>query len=225
MLYIVATPIGNLNDLSYRQAKTISSSDIILSEDTRSTGLLLERIKQMFGFEINPELKLISYYKEKEFEKLSEILEFLRDGKEISLISQSGMPLISDPGYLLVKKVIEENLPYTIIPGPTAVVSALAYSGFDPKQFLFLGFLPKKQNDIKKLLERSLPLNIPVVFYESPNRINKTLEILNEFYPNAEVCICREMTKKFEEIIRGRAGELMKRTYKGEITVVVNASK
>lgn len=225
MLFIVGTPIGNLNDLSYRQAQTIASSDIILSEDTRSTGLLLIRIKQLFGFKVSPHLKLMSYYKEKEFEKLSEILEFLQEGKKVSLLSQSGMPLISDPGYLLVKKVIEKNLPFTVIPGPTAAATAVVHSGFNPSNFLFLGFLPKKTQEIKKLLQKTSILETLIVFYESPKRIQKTLGLLHDLFPNSSVSIGRELTKKFEEIIRGKPAELLKRTYKGELTVVLEGNK
>ena len=227
MLYIVATPLGNLSDLSLRQAKTLASSDIIISEDTRLTGVLLDQIKKIFGFEKNPNQRLISYYKEKELEKLPEIIELLKSGKNVSLVSESGMPLVSDPGYLLVKTTIKQNLPFTVVAGPTAVTTALVYSGFNPNNYMFLGFLPKKPNHLFQLINKlkQIKLIFPemvFVFYESPKRINKTLKIIDEIVPNAEVCICREMTKKFEEIVRGKSKELCARSYKGELTIVLS---
>lgn len=225
MLYIVGTPIGNLDDLSVRQAKTLAESEIILAEDTRSTGILLQRVAKIFGFTRNPKQKLISYYMEKEFEKLPGILRFLMEGKSICLISQSGMPAISDPGLLLIRAVIKEKMPFTVIPGPTAVVSALVLSGFNPDRFMFLGFLPKKESEILKMLDKFAKIkdvipDLSFVFYESPHRIDKTLKIIAEKAPDAKVVVAREMTKKFEEIVRGTADELKQRTYKGEITVV-----
>lgn len=222
MLYIVGTPIGNLDDLSIRQAKTIASVDVILTEDTRSTGKLLERIKSSFSFDRNPDQRLISYYKEKEFEKLPEVLDLIKGGKNIALISESGMPLISDPGSLLVKELIKRNIKFEVIPGPNAAVTALVHSGFNITNFTFLGFLPKKESQIKKLFSAIRPSNhSTIVFYESPNRINNTLKILDELFPTSEVVIARELTKKFEEIIRGKPKNLIGKKYKGELTVVL----
>ncbi|MEK7109754.1 MAG: SAM-dependent methyltransferase, partial [Patescibacteria group bacterium] len=130
MLNIVSTPIGNLDDLSIRQAKTLATSDIILSEDTRSAQTLLEAIKKRFTLTVTCST-VWSYYKEKEFQKLPEIIDLLKEGKNISLISEAGTPLVSDPGYLLVKSCTQRNLPITVIPGPSAVTTALVYSGFN----------------------------------------------------------------------------------------------
>lgn len=223
MLFIVGTPIGNLEDLSIRQARIIASSDVILTEDTRSTGKLLERIKSSFSFDRNPNQRLISYYKEKEFEKLPEVLELIENNSNIVLISESGMPLISDPGSLLIKELIKRKIEFQVIPGPTAVITALVYSGFDLSKFTFLGFLPKKATQIRKILStlQLSDLTTQVVFYESPNRINKTLEIIDQILPDSDIVICRELTKKFEEIVRGRARDLTLRQYKGEITVIL----
>lgn len=232
MLYVVATPIGNLDDLSIRQAKTLATSDIILAEDTRSANILLDAIKKRFTLPVTCS-KIWSYYKEKEFEKLPEIIELLKQEKNISLISEAGTPLVSDPGYLLVKSCIQRNLPITVIPGPSAITTALVYSGFNPGEHMFLGFFPKKQSQIFQLIERLKQIktifpDMVFVFYESPLRIKETLRCIDlacwqagtsKF--NIEVVICREMTKKFEEIIRGPIEELIKRTYKGEITVVM----
>lgn len=228
MLYIVATPIGNLNDLSYRQAKTLSEVEIILTEDTRSTGLLLQRAKELFSFDIHPAQKLISYYKEKEFEKLPQIIEWLHDDeKEIALVSEAGMPGISDPGYLLLKHVIKRQLPYTVIPGPTAVTTALLHAGFDSQQFMFLGFLPKKENDIAKILMKMLEIKkifpeMIFITFDSPNRVNDTMKIIEKCAPTWNICIVREMTKKFEEVIRGTAAELKNSEIKGEVTLVLS---
>lgn len=227
MLYIVGTPIGNLEDLSIRQAKTLSQAEIILAEDTRSTSFLIEKIKEKFNYSINPNQKIISYYKEKEFEKLPEILEWLEDGKHIALASEAGMPVISDPGFLLISTCIKRNIPFTVIPGPSAVTTAVVYSGFNPKQYMFLGFLPKKESELIKLIGKikevkKLFSDCIFVAFDSPMRINESLKLLKEHYADGEVVVTRELTKKFEEIVRGKAEELLKREYKGEITLLVN---
>lgn len=225
MLYIVSTPIGNLDDLSLRQAKILATSDIILAEDTRSAQILLNHIRKRYTLRVTCST-IKSYYKEKEFEKLPLVIDLIKSGKTVSLISESGMPLLSDPGYLLVKTAIYQNLPFTVIPGPTAVTTALVYSGFNPNNFMFLGFFPKKPNHLFQLINKLKQIKqifpeMVFVFYESPYRINQTLKIINESIPDANICIGRELTKKFEEIIRGKAKDLINRTYKGELTLVL----
>ncbi len=230
MLYIVATPIGNLNDASIRQAKTLASSDIILAEDTRSAQILAQAIKERFSFQLKPNLKILSYYKEKEFEKLPEIIKLLKEGKSISLVSESGMPLISDPGYLLVKTIIKEKLPFTVIPGPSAITTSLMYSGLNPSAkdggFMFLGYLPKKKIELYRLIDKLKQIKeifpyMIFVFYESTKRLKDSLQLIVVSGWNPNIVICREMTKKFEEVVRGKAKELMERKYRGEITVVL----
>lgn len=227
MLYIVGTPIGNLEDLSIRQAKTLSRVEVILTEDTRSTIYLLVKIKELFHLAPRENQRLISYYREKEFEKLPEIINLLKEEKDIALISESGMPAFSDPGYLLLKTVISEQIPFTVIPGPTAAVTALIYSGFNPQNAFFIGFLPKKYSELKKLLnnlkefKKIFPKAV-IVAYESPRRIAATLATIDDLSPELEVVIGRELTKKFEEVVRGSAKELMNRTFKGEITMVLS---
>ena len=142
------------------------------------------------------------------------------------LMSESGMPLISDPGYLLVKEVIKRKIPYTVIPSPTALVTALAHSGFKLNHFTFFGFLPRKKGDINKALLKAQEVSLlldhaPVVFYESANRLNETLLLLDSIASNAQVCICRELTKMYEEIIRGTPKELSEKKFRGEIVLVV----
>lgn len=227
MLYIVGTPIGNLDDLSYRQARIIMSSDILLTEDTRSTGLLLKVIEEIFPFKRNPEQRMISYYKEKEFQKLPEVIELLEEGKEISLISQAGMPLISDPGSFLIQHIVKRNIPFTVIPGPSAVTTAFIHSGFKSEQFMFLAFLPKKQGQLRNVLlkcaeTKKLFKEMVFIAFESPNRIHKTLSIINDVLPESEVVVTRELTKKFEEIKRGKVSELISKDYKGEITLLIS---
>jgi 16S rRNA (cytidine1402-2'-O)-methyltransferase len=231
MLYIVSTPIGNLDDLSLRQAETLASSDIILAEDTRSAKTLLDGIRIRFNSQLPAttyplQPKIWSYYLEKEFQKLPEIIDLLKAGKNISIISEAGTPLLSDPGYLLVSSCIKRNLPITVIPGPSAITTALVYSGFNPQEHMFLGFFPRKQNQILQLIDRLKQIKtifpeMVFVFYESPLRINKTLQLINQSKYDFEIVIAREMTKKFEEIIRGPVDEMIKRDYKGEITVVI----
>jgi 16S rRNA (cytidine1402-2'-O)-methyltransferase len=226
MFYIVGTPIGNLEDLSIRQAKTIASAEVLLTEDTRSTGRLLQKITELFSFEISPEQRLISYYKENEFEKLPEIMDWLQVDKHVALISQAGMPLISDPGFLLLKTVIKQDLAFTVVPGPTATITALVQSGFNPGNHAFLGFLPKKMNEKNKILGRMAQTkeifpDMVFVFYESPERIFETLKLIANVFPHTKLSISRELTKKFEETQRGTAEELLSKTFKGELTVVL----
>lgn len=137
MLFIVSTPIGNLEDMTLRAARTLATVDIILAEDTRSAHILLSSLEKNFGLSRNPNTHIISYYKEKEFEKLPEVLDLLKSDKNVALISEAGTPLISDPGSLLTQSVIKKNIPFTVIPGPSAVTTALVLSGLPSKNFYF----------------------------------------------------------------------------------------
>ena len=226
MLYLVGTPLGNLNDLSMRQMQTLSQADLVLAEDTRSASHLLQTIKERFNIDINQNQRLISYYKEKEFELLPKVIGWLEENLNLVLISESGMPVISDPGYLLVQTCIKKSIPFTVIPGPTAFATALVYSGFNPQHFCFFGFLPKKNSQLVQSINRikqikAVDKEMIFGFYESPKRINQTLKTISEIYPEAEICVARELTKKFEEIIRGKAKDLAEKKYKGEITVLI----
>jgi 16S rRNA (cytidine1402-2'-O)-methyltransferase len=227
MFYIVSTPIGNLNDLSLRQAYTIASSDYLLCEDTRSAATLLQYIKNKLKINIKSGQRIVSYYKDREYDKSFKVLELLKQKRTVSLISESGTPLISDPGLYLFKLVIKNNIPYSVIPGPTALITALVNSGFKFKSFLFTGFLPKKEKEVIKTISNFKKINslFPdtiLIFYESTFRIIESLKIFDKLIPNANISVCREMTKKFEEIIRGKPKELINRKYKGEITVVLS---
>ncbi|MBP9691222.1 16S rRNA (cytidine(1402)-2'-O)-methyltransferase [Candidatus Woesebacteria bacterium] len=227
MLYFSGTPIGNLEDLSYRQAKVLTSSDIILAEDTRSAQNLLHAIENLLSMKSVPHQKVVSYFKDKEFERLPSILQWIDEELDICLISEAGMPLISDPGYLLLKTVIARNIPYSVIPGPSAVTTALLQAGFKNEKFMFLGFLPKKDTQLSKLLEHLKQVQVVMkdtvfVAFESPHRINETLRIMAQIIPDRQIVVTRELTKKFEQIYRGTAKELQELEYRGEITLVIS---
>lgn len=230
MLNIIATPIGNLDDLSYRQAKTLISSDMILVEDTRTAKNLIDRAKKMMERDSSitslKTPKIESYYKDVEMQKLPLIMTWLERENTVSLISEAGMPLISDPGYLLIKACIHKDIPFTVIPGPSAVTTALIYAGFKSDQFMFLGFLPKKGRKLQKLIEKIITVQetfpeMVFVAFESPLRIHETLKCIAEVLPSHQIVIARELTKKFEEIHRGVASELQTAEIKGEITLLI----
>ncbi len=220
MLNIVSTPIGNLDDLSYRQAKTLTESDVVLAEDTRSYQKLLTGIEKIFRLQPRTDQKIISYYKEVEFEKLPEVIGLLEENKAVALISEAGTPIISDPGFLLIKEVVKRNISFDVIPGPSAVTNALVLSGLKAEKWMFVGFLPKKRNDLIKLFHslKEIKKNVFVAF-ESTQRINDSLKVLSEIDPETEVVITREMTKKFQEVLRGKPSYLIGKVTKGEVTI------
>jgi 16S rRNA (cytidine1402-2'-O)-methyltransferase len=216
-LYIVATPIGNLSDISLRAIETLKMVDIILAEDTRNSGILLKH----HGIET----KMESFHAHNEHKILPRIIERLKSGETFALISDAGTPAISDPGYLLIRAVVEENLQFTIIPGANAFSSALLLSGFPSDKFIYEGFIPHKKGR-QSFIEAWKEEKRTVVFYESPHRIVKCLEQMKEFLgPDREVAVVREITKKFEETIRGTLAEVsdifQTKTIKGEFVVVL----
>jgi len=216
MLYIVSTPIGNLGDITHRAVKTLESVSLIAAEDTRRTSILLKHYKI--------QNKTISYNDHNKNARIPHLIKLLKDGKEIALVSDAGTPGINDPGFTLIREAVKQNITVVPLPGPCAAISALVCSGLPTDSFEFLGFLPKGPGKKRKLLE-SLG-NRTVVVYESPHRIIKTLEAMAEVIPNAEVCLGRELTKKFEEFMRGTASEILKKTVdkkiKGEIVLVIS---
>jgi 16S rRNA (cytidine1402-2'-O)-methyltransferase len=207
MLYIIATPIGNLKDITLRAMETLEQIDVLLCEDTRKTGLLLQSLK------IGNKPKLLSFYDEVEQQKIPQIIEMLKEGLEIGLVTDAGTPLISDPGWLLVKKCQELGLSYTALPGACAVVNAAVLSGLPIQRFCFLGFMPKKEGDIRKILEKYKVFDGAKIIYESPLRTEKTVKIIQEM--GGEVRIIREMTKKFEEVKINFDGDT-----RGEVVIV-----
>ncbi|MCX7996799.1 MAG: 16S rRNA (cytidine(1402)-2'-O)-methyltransferase [Patescibacteria group bacterium] len=226
MLSIVCTPIGNVTDISIRQAHALFSADIILAEDTRRAGRLLSDIAQLLDLERNEEQKLVSYYKEVEFEKIPDVLRWLTEGKRVALISDAGTPLVSDPGYLLVQQVIKRDMTFTVIPGPSSVTTALIHAGFQLKTFYFAGFLPKKNSAAIKMVKswvemKRLDPDMLIVFFETTHRIGETLTILESILPERRLAICRELTKTHESVVRGTPAELRGAEYRGELTIVL----
>jgi len=218
MLYIVATPIGNLGDMTFRAVEVLNSCDYILCEDTRHSLPLLKH------YGIHKPRK--SYHKFSEASKLLKVIEDLQSGKTIALISDAGTPGISDPGSRLVKNCVQENIPVISIPGPCAAVAALTCSGFDTDRFQFLGFLPRKSGELQKTLQEILTYPGTTVCYESPHRLLKVLEILHQIIPERILAVARELTKKFEEVRRGTPQELIdywkSHPLKGEIVLLIS---
>jgi 16S rRNA (cytidine1402-2'-O)-methyltransferase len=217
-LHVVATPIGNLGDITLRALSTLAAADTVLCEDTRTSGTLMAR------FAIKARLQ--PYHEHNAKEVRPHILERLQQGAAIALISDAGMPLVSDPGYRLVKEAVELGIPVTACPGPSAVLTGLALSGLPTDRFLFAGFVPQKQGDRKRLLEEFAKLRATLIFFESPHRIVETLQDIAAAFPMRHVAVTRELTKLHEEVLRGTAaevaGELLSRTaVKGEITLLI----
>jgi 16S rRNA (cytidine1402-2'-O)-methyltransferase len=220
-LYIVPTPIGNLEDITLRAIRVLQEADLILAEDTRNSSFLLKHLN------ISKPLK--SYHQHNEHKILEEILELLNQGKNIALISDAGTPGISDPGFLLVREALEHNITVCTLPGPTALIPALVNSGLPCNEFSFYGFLPQKKGRQTKLKQLALEEKTFVV-YESPFRLVKLLEELKTHLgPKRTACVCRELSKLFEENKRGSMVELIAhykdKTVKGEIVVVVQGNK
>ncbi len=219
ILYIVATPIGNLSDISARAIETLSNVDLILAEDTRVTGKLLSR----FGIKA----RQISYHDHNEKTKAPSIIEDLINGKDIALVSDAGTPLISDPGYTLVNLAIKEGIEITPVPGPSSILAALSVSGFPSDRFCFEGYAPRTEGKLRRFFESFKDENRTVVFFETPHRVKKSLKIMLEELGNREIFIGRELTKKFEEKSRGNIEDVLagfeNRTIKGEIVVIVKA--
>jgi len=214
-LYCVATPIGNLGDITLRALETIKNSDLILCEDTRVSKKLLNK------FKINK--KLVSNHKFNENKNLNLILELLEKNKIISIISDAGTPAISDPGRVLINKCIEKNINIFSVPGPSAVSAAVAISGFSDKH-LFCGFLPEKKNELNKLFNSISNINYSIVFFISPKKIKKIVDLIKKYFFNRNILICREITKFHEEYIRSSVKNLSEISIstKGEVTVVIS---
>src|SRR5205814_8882343 len=218
MLYVVATPIGNLEDITLRALEVLKTFDLIAAEDTRHSGNLLKH------FEIRK--PLVSYHEHNEAMRAAELVERLAAGENVALITDAGMPGLSDPGARLIRKCIERGLPYTIVPGVSAILTALVGSGLAADSFCFRGFLPVKSGQRERELRAAMEREATTIFFESPYRILKTLAACSELMPDRQLCVARELTKKFEEFRRGTAAELLAHyeahPAKGEITLVVN---
>ena len=217
-LYIVSTPIGNLGDITYRAVEILRKSDFILCEDTRVSKKLLLK------FNINK--KLISNYKFNEKKNVNKILELLTSKKIVSLISDAGTPMISDPGKILIEECIKNNIEIFPIPGASALLSAVSISGFSNK-FFFNGFIPEKKSEINKIFSLLSNLDYSIVFFISAKKINKIIYLIKKYFTNRDIVICKEMTKFYEEYFRSSIENLkeFEENIKGEITIVISQKK
>lgn len=215
-LWLVATPLGNPGDLSPRAVETLSRADIILAEDTRRAGNLLA------GASITAK-RLLSFHEHNETERLPQVLAALREGQEAALISDAGMPVLSDPGFHLVRACRAEGLSVSCVPGPCAEATAVAASGLPPLPYVFLGFLPRKTGDIHRALEQYARLPVTLVFFERKDRLRSSLDAAAHCLGPRQVCVAREMTKTYEEFLLGRLDDptFCREELLGEITVVI----
>ncbi|CAM2905197.1 16S rRNA (cytidine(1402)-2'-O)-methyltransferase [Hathewaya histolytica] len=193
-LYLVPTPIGNLKDITLRALEVLNEVDYVASEDTRVSLKLLNHF--------NIKKSLISYHKHNEQGKSEDLISILKNGKSVAIITDAGTPGISDPGSVVVQKCIEEDISFEVLPGATAITTALVYSGLDTTSFLFKGFLPRENKDRKPVLEDIKNRTETLIFYEAPHRLRSTLEALYEGLGNRNISLCRELTKLHEEILR-----------------------
>jgi 16S rRNA (cytidine1402-2'-O)-methyltransferase len=220
-LYLVATPIGNLEDITLRALRTLRECDVVAAEDTRHTVQLLRH------FAISK--PMLSYFQFNEARRSEELIERLGRGEKIALVTDAGSPGISDPGERVVKAAIAAGFRVEAVPGPSALVAALTASGLQAEEFHFIGFLPHKSGQRRNKLESLKAFDGTLVFYESPYRIEKLLGELHEVFPERQVVLARELTKKFEEFLRGSPAELLelihKRSLKGEFVVLVGAER
>lgn len=220
-LYIVGTPIGNLEDITLRALRVLQEVDLIACEDTRRTRKLLAKY--------NLSKPLVSYHEHNERERTTELLSRLRSGESIALLSDAGMPAISDPGSLLIQGAIAEGIPVVPIPGPSAVTTALVVSGLPTDKYTFAGFLPRKRSERRAVLESLRGLPGTLVLFEAPHRLVQTLQDLLEVLGDRRIALARELTKVHEEVLRGRIREVLARVerapVRGEITLVVEGSR
>jgi 16S rRNA (cytidine1402-2'-O)-methyltransferase len=217
-LAVCATPIGNLDDVTLRVLEELRAADLVLCEDTRHTRVLLKR----HGIEA----RLLSYHEHNEARRTSELLPRLEAGERLALVSDAGLPGISDPGARLVAAAVTAGIPVTVLPGPSAVETALVASGLAGEQYRFLGFLPRGERTLEALWGELRTWPHPVVAFESPQRLPRTLRSLAAAEPEREVAVCRELTKRFEEVVRATAAEVAARfdePPRGEITIVIGA--
>lgn len=221
MLYVVATPIGNLEDITLRALRILKEADIVLAEDTRKSGFLLAH----FG----TKKPLVSFFEHSEIQKIPWVVEELKKGKNIALISDAGTPTLSDPGYKLIRECRKEKISVVPIPGASSITTALSVTSIPHDKFIFLGYLPRKHNERLKLFEKVKHLEAAIVFFESPFRIVSALRDIKEAIGDKNVAIGREMTKKFEEFLELSISEAIshfeKTTPKGEFVIILDGKK
>ena len=221
MLYLVGTPIGNFDDMTYRAVDTLNKVDLIAAEDTRNTLNLLNH------FDIKT--KLTSYHEHNKASKGKQILELLLDGKDVAVVTDAGMPAISDPGEDIVRLCIENNIDVTTVPGPTAFVSALVMSGLPAKGVIFEGFLSAKNSERERRLNELKDYKETIIFYEAPHKLLRTLEHIKNVFGERDISVSREITKKFEETLRGKISEIIDHfsncAPRGEFVLVINGAE
>ena len=217
MLYICGTPIGNLEDMTYRVVRVLSEVDLIAAEDTRQS------VKLLNHFDIKT--PLTSYYEHNKDVKGPQLIKLLQEGKDIALVTDAGMPGISDPGEDLIKLCYENNVPFTVVPGPTAVVTALVLSGLNSRSYIFEGFLPRNKKQRAEVLERLVDESRTTVFYEAPHHLVDTLDSIYKTVGDRNIAVARELTKKHETVNRGAVGEVLEyfkeNEPKGEFVLVL----
>ena len=219
-LAVCATPIGNLDDVTLRVLAELREADVVLAEDTRHTRVLLER----HGIDA----RLVSYHEHNEAARVAELLPRLRAGERVALVSDAGLPGVSDPGARLVRAALDAGVPVTVLPGPSAVETALVASGLVAERYAFVGFLPRRRGELEALWTELASSQWPTVAFESPQRLPATLASLAAAAPDRDVAVCRELTKRFEEVVRGRAADVAARfaeAPRGEITLVLGPSR
>jgi len=216
-LYIVSTPIGNMSDITLRALEVLKSVELILSEDTRETDKLLKK----YGFS-KPQ---ISYRDQNHNRVIEQIKDMIKNGQSLALVSDSGTPLISDPGFKLVRELALENIKLETIPGPSAVTAALSVSGLPTDKFLFVGFLPKSAVQIEKFFEKYSDIDATLIFYESPFRLSKSMQIAQKVLGHRQACVCNDLTKMYEEVVRGSltdiSNQYLNKKIKGEFVVLI----
>lgn len=216
-LYVVATPLGNAEDLSPRGREVLTGADVILAEDTRRAGLLFQRL----GIERHG--RLMSFFEHNEDKRLPKVLSYLEDGLQVALISDAGTPLLSDPGFTLVRACRDEGIPVRPVPGPSAPVTALSACGLPPLPYAFLGFLPRRKSQTEQLLAAYRDTGATLILFERKSRLKGTLEIAAGVLGDREFCVARELTKDFEEFLYGTLADLSGFDFdlRGELTVII----
>src|SRR3954468_20338369 len=221
MLYVVATPIGNLGDITLRALEIFKDVDFVAAEDTRHSGILLKHYQIAKPF--------VSYHEHNEAMRTAQLVERLAAGEKIALITDAGMPGISDPGARLIRECIKRGLDFTIIPGPSSILTALVGSGFSAEKFFFGGFLPNKSGRRERELRAASTREETSIYFESPYRLTKTLKASVDIFPDRQFCVARELTKKFEEFRRGTAADLLAyyeaHPPKGEIVLLISGQQ
>lgn len=227
-LYIVATPIGNLQDITFRAIEVLNMVDVIACEDTRKTSVIIKRYFP--NNQIEMQAKLFSYYEQVEYKKIPQIINLLKNDKNVALVSDAGTPTISDPGFKLVREALKEKIKVISIPGPSSLISALVSSGLPTDKFMFLGFLPQKSGHRKTFLinlkDSQQKISNTIIFFESPYKIITTLDNLKDVFGDIEIVIARELTKIYESVQKQKISLFLniyrEKLPKGEITVLFN---